>query len=67
MQMIKSWLVVCEVNMNASNYVKLIVKANTQRKAESFAINQLYKRGYFHVKLVSCEELQKGGNANESN
>ena len=57
--MIKSWWVVCEVNMNASHEIKMIVKANTQRKAESLAINRLYKEGYFFVKLVSCKEIIK--------
>ena len=54
----KSWWVVCEVNMNAQHEVKMIVKANTQRKAESFAINSLYKDGNFHVKLISCKEME---------
>lgn len=56
--MIKSWWVICEVNMDANHEVKMIVKANTQRKAESFVINSLYKDGYFHVKLVSCKEMR---------
>lgn len=56
--MIKSYWVACEVNMNASHEVKMVVKANTQRKAESFAINSLYNDGYFHVKLISCKEIQ---------
>lgn len=55
--MIKSWWIVCEVNMDASHEEKIIVKANTRRNAESFAINSLYKEGYFHVKLVSCKEI----------
>ena len=54
----KSWLVVCEVNMNAQHEVKMIVKANTQRKAESFAINSLQEDGNFHVKLISCKEME---------
>lgn len=55
--MIKSWWVVCEVNMDASHEIKTIVKANTQRKAKSLAIDRLYKEGSFFVKLVSCEEM----------
>ena len=55
----KSWWVVCEVNMDAQHEVKMIVKANTQRKAESFAINSLYKDGNFHVKLISCREMKE--------
>lgn len=57
--MIKSWWVICEVNMDASHEIKMIVKANTQRRAESFAINRLNKEGYFCVKLVSCREIIK--------
>lgn len=53
----KSWWVVCEVNMCAEHEVKIIVKANTERKARSFAINSLYKEGYFHVKILSIKEL----------
>lgn len=56
--MVKAWWVVCEVNMDATHEVKMVVKANTQRKAESFAINSLYKEGYFHVKLISCKEMK---------
>ena len=56
--MIKSWEVRCEVNMCAEKEVKVIVKANTEKKAKKFAINKLYKDGYFHVKLLSCEEME---------
>ena len=56
--MIKSWLVACEVNMDASHWEELIVKANTERKARSFAMNELYKKGFFHVNIVSCKEMQ---------
>ena len=56
--MIKSWFVVCQVNMNAEHEEKMIVKASTQKKAESFAINHFYKEGYFHVKIVSCNEIR---------
>ena len=56
--MIKSWWVVCEVNMDASHYEKMIVKANTERKARSFAINEFYKQGYKHVNIVSCKIME---------
>ena len=56
--MIKAWWVVCEVDMCANEVVKMVVKAHTQKKAESFAINSLYKDGHFHVKLISCKELE---------
>ena len=59
--MIKSWWVVCQVNMNAEHEEKMVVKAHTQKTAESYAINSLYKEGYFHVKLISCKEIRKSG------
>lgn len=55
--MIKAYWVVCELNMDASYEVKMVVKANSQRKAEDIAISSLYKEGYFHVKLISCKEM----------
>ena len=64
--MIKRYWVVCEVNMDASKYIKQIVKANTQRKAEEFAVKKLYKEGYFFVKLISCEEMKNEDIKNES-
>lgn len=57
--MIKSWWVVCKVNMDASKQIKVIVKANTERKAKSFAIDRLHKEGYFHVVIESCNEMIK--------
>lgn len=56
--MIKAWWVRCEVNMCAEKEIKMVVKATTQKKAQSLAINRLYNEGYFHVKLISCEEMQ---------
>jgi len=56
--MIKTWLAVCEVNMDASHKVKTVVNANTKRKAEKFAIDRLYKDGYFYVKLLFCKEIK---------
>ena len=56
--MIKSWYVVCEVNMDASSEEKVTIKANTQRNAERSAINKLHKEGYFHVKIISCKEVK---------
>lgn len=58
--MIKSWWVICEVNMCANKEIKMIIKANTMKKAISMAKNSLYKDGYFHVNVRSCEEIKKG-------
>ena len=57
--MIKRWLVKCEVNMDASNEVDVIVKANTERKAKLLAINECYKKGYFHVNILTCKEMME--------
>lgn len=58
--MIKRWLVKCAVNMDASNEANVILKANSERNAKSKAINDLYARGYFHVEVLSCEEMTDG-------
>ena len=57
--MIKRWLVACEVNMDAGHEIKVIVKANTERKAKSYAINRLHKEGYFNVVVNSCKEMER--------
>ena len=57
--MIKSWWIICEVNMSAEKEIKMIVKANTEKNAKSFAINKLHKEGYFNVKILSCDEIKK--------
>ena len=54
----KRWLVECEVNMDASREVSIIVKANTERKAESKAINECFKKGYFYAKVISIGEME---------
>ena len=55
--MVKSWCVRCQVNLCAEKKVKVIVKANTERKARIFATDKLKKDGYFFVKVLSCEEI----------
>ena len=42
--MIKQWEITAEINMDASRYKTVIVKANTERKARQFAIEKLKKR-----------------------
>ena len=55
--MIKSWWVICQVDMCAEKEIKMIVKANTERKARSFAKNDLAKQGHFHINIISCKEM----------
>lgn len=57
--MVSRWLVKCEVNMDASKEVSVIVKANTERKAKIKATDKCYSEGYFHVNIVSCKEMDK--------
>ena len=60
--MVSRWLVKCEVNMDASNEVGVIVKANTERKAKIMAANECYKKGYFHVNILTCKEMSEEPN-----
>ena len=60
--MIKEWLVKCEVNMDASKEVNIDVKANTERKAKIKAENECRNRGYFHVNIISCKEMEETKN-----
>lgn len=55
--MIKRWLVKCCVNMDMETEAKVIVHANTERKAKGKAINECYNKGYFHVEVLSCKEI----------
>ena len=54
--MIKKWIVTAEVNMDASKEVKLIIEANTQRKAVMKAKSKLEKE-YFHHKIIDIKEF----------
>ena len=45
--MIKKWKVSAEVNLDASHYETVIIKANTQRKAVIYAIEKLKRKGFF--------------------
>lgn len=46
---IKTWIVTAEVDMDASRYDTVIVKANTERKAKILAEDAFKKRGHFFV------------------
>lgn len=52
--MIKKWVVTAEVNMDASKKVKLIIEANTQRKAVMKAKSKLEKE-YFHHRIIDIK------------
>lgn len=46
---IKKWIVTGQVNMDASRYDTVTVKANTERKARILAEEEFKKKGYFFV------------------
>lgn len=55
----KKWKVTAEINMDASRYDTVVVRANTERKAYIFAEKEFKKRGAFYVtnmKVVQEEE-----------
>ena len=58
--MIKKWEVTAEVNMDASNYVSIIVSANTKRKAMIIAEEKLKKK-YFFVTNMNAREIDENG------
>lgn len=60
--MIKQWEITAEINMDASRYKTVIVKANTERKARQFAIEKLKKDGAFFVANISIKQIAQKGN-----
>ena len=58
----KNWLLDYEVNMDASHHEKVTIKSNTERKAKILSEDKLHKAGYFHTRLISCEEIKKKKN-----
>lgn len=46
---IKTWIATAEVDMDASRYDTVIVKANTERKARIMAEDAFKKKGHFFV------------------
>ena len=56
----KTWKVTAEVNMDASHYDSIIVKANTERKARIFGEEALKKKGYFFLTNVEVKEIKEG-------
>ena len=55
--MIKKWKVTAECNMDASDYRTVVVKANTERKAQILAEEKLKKDGGFAVTNLRVEEM----------
>ena len=55
--MIKTWEVTAEINMDASRYKTVTVKANTKRKARRFAVEKLKADGAFFVTNISIKQI----------
>lgn len=55
--MIKQWKVTAEINMDASNYKTITIKANTKRKAIQFAVEKLKADGAFFVTNISAKQI----------
>lgn len=55
--MIKQWEITAEINMDASRYKTVIVKANTERKARQFAIEKLKKMVHFLLQIFQLSRL----------
>lgn len=57
----KTWEVTAELNMDASHYETIVVKANTERKARIFAEEAFKKNGAFFVTNMTVKQLNKKG------
>lgn len=55
--MVKQWEVTAEINMDASNYKTITIKANTERKAKKFAVEKFKADGAFFVTNVSAKQI----------
>ena len=55
--MIKTWKVTAECNMDAADYRSVVVKANTERKAQILAEEKLKQNGVFMVKNFRVEKI----------
>lgn len=53
----KTWKVTAELNMNASHYETVVVKANTERKARIFAEEAFKKNGAFFITNMTVKQL----------
>ena len=54
---IKRWRVTAEINMDASRYKTVEVKANTERKAKILAEDKMKREGAFYVTNMSVEQI----------
>lgn len=54
---IKRWKATAEINMDASRYKTVEVRANTERKARILAEEKLKKDGAFYVTNMKIEEI----------
>lgn len=54
---IRRWRVTAEINMNASRYEAVEVKANTERKARVLAEQKFKNNGAFFVTNMRIEEI----------
>ena len=55
----KKWKAIAELNMNASHYETVFVKANTERKARIFAEEQFKKNGAFFATNMAIELMSE--------
>ena len=55
---IKRWRVTAEINMDASRYKTVEVKANTERKAKILAEGKMKREGAFYVTNMSVEQIR---------
>jgi hypothetical protein len=53
----KWWEVTAEINMDASRYATVKVRANTERKARIFAEEKMKREGAFFVTNMTVREL----------
>lgn len=54
---IRKWKATAEINMDASRYKTVEIKANTERKARILAEEKLKKDGAFYVTNMRIEEI----------
>ena len=60
---IKHWKVSGEINMDASRYAKVEIRANTSRKAMILGEEKIKKDfGAFYVTNISVTEIKEEGN-----
>lgn len=54
----KTWFVKCEVNMDASHYEVVLVKATKPHLARQKAEAELRNKGFFHARAFYCKEME---------